>query len=88
MEKKKNREGKGKIYLEKENIWSTEEKEDNIWRRKMFGPQRKRRREKEKRNDMWRRKIFGSQMRRKNREGKGGKYLEKEQEKNSLPTED
>ena len=81
--------------MEKESIWSTEEKEDNIWRRKMFGPQRKRRREKEKRNDMWRRKVFGSQMRRKKQrrkrweifgEGTGEKYfahrgLEKEKER-------
>ena len=35
------------------------EKEENIWRSKIFGPRRRRRKEKEKEENIWRRKISG-----------------------------
>ena len=35
------------------------EKEENIWRSKIFGPRRRRRNEKEKEENIWRRKISG-----------------------------
>ena len=48
----KDEEGKGGIYLEKENIFcggeeNGEKKKENIWRRKIFGHQRGRNMEKE-----------------------------------------
>ena len=80
--------GEGKVgkCLEFENIWSAEEqeKEGNIWRRKMFGegkyfvPRGKAKggQDLEKENT-WKREIFG--------EGKGRKYMVKE---NSLSIEE
>ena len=60
---KNNREGKREKYLKKENIWSAEEKkteeekererEENIWRRKLFGQWRRRKTEKEKEEIIW-----------------------------------
>ena len=52
--------------MEKENIWSAEEKElgENIWSRKIFGQRRRRKK----------RKIFFVEEK-KNRERNGGKYL-------------
>ena len=41
------------------------EEEENIWRRKIFDPRRRRKTEKEKGEDIWRRKTFGPQKRRK-----------------------
>ena len=68
MGEKKNGEGKGGKCLEKENIFCEEkEKEENIWKRKIFFSE-----EKEKEENIWRRKI--SFVEEKNRRKK---YLEK-----------
>ena len=53
------------------------EKEENIWRRKIYFLRRKRKTEKEKEENM-EMKIFFFAEEKKNGEGKGGKYLEKE----------
>ena len=45
---------KGEKYLEKENIWSMEEKKNQEGK----GPRRKRKTEKEKEENNWRRNIF------------------------------
>ena len=62
--------------MEKENIKT--EKED-IWRRKIYLLLRRRKTEKEKEGYILRREIYFLQ---KNGAGKGGKYLEKENEVN------
>ena len=60
-------EGKGRRYLEKENVIFVEEKktekeiEENIWRRKICFLRRK----KEKEENIWRRKIYCLQGKRK-----------------------
>ena len=43
------------------------EEEENIWRRKIFDPRRRRKTEKEKGEDIWRTKIFGPQQTRQRR---------------------
>ena len=52
------------------------EEEDNIWRRKIFGPWRRRKTRKEKEENIWRRKIFGLRGEEKGMEiFEEGKYL-------------
>ena len=67
--------GKRGKYFVNENLWFVEEKrteremEENIWRRKIYGLQRKRKTKKEKEENSW------SGEEEKTAEGKGGKYF-------------